>query len=115
MGICACNFRSEMSERRAGQAVAPRVLNVQLGGNPLSNCSSRNFKHEIARRIIKIERERATVGVALIAKDQRLVQVDRAQEISTRIVGPYSVGKLASLRRRIFPRAKADVSGPWSG
>ena len=53
------------------------------------------------------------MGVALVAKNQRLVQVDRAQEISTRIVGPYSVGKLESLRRRLFPRAKADVSGPW--
>ena len=53
------------------------------------------------------------MGVALIAKDQRLVQVDRAQEISTRIVGPYSVRKLESLRRRLFPRAEADVSGPW--
>ena len=53
------------------------------------------------------------MGVALIAKDQRLVQVDRAQEISTRIVGPYSVSKLESPRCRLFPRAKADASGPW--
>jgi hypothetical protein len=53
------------------------------------------------------------VGVAPIAKDQRLVQVDRAQEISIRIVGPYSVSKLESPRRRLFPRAQADVSGPW--
>ena len=53
------------------------------------------------------------MGVALIAKDQRLVQVDRAQEISTRIVGPYSVRKLKSSRRRLFPRAKAYASAPW--
>lgn len=53
------------------------------------------------------------MGVVPIAKDQRLVQVDRAQEISTRIVGPYSVSELESPRRRLFPRAKADASGPW--
>jgi len=53
------------------------------------------------------------VGVAPIAKDQRLVQVDRAQEISTRIVGPYSVGKLESPRRRLLPRPEADISLPW--
>lgn len=93
--------------------LSPRAFSPLVDGNALSDCASRNFKHEIAGRIIKIERERAAMGVALIAKDQRLVQVDRAQEISTRIVGPYSVRKLESLRRGLFPRAEADVSGPW--
>ena len=53
------------------------------------------------------------MGVAPIPKDQRLVQVDRAQEISTRIVGPYSVSELESPRRRLLPRAKAYASGSW--
>ena len=53
------------------------------------------------------------MGVALIPKDQRLVQVDRAQEISTYIVRPYSVSELESPWRRLFPRAKAYASAPW--
>ena len=53
------------------------------------------------------------MGVALIPKDQRLVQVDRAQEISTYIVRPYSVSELESPWRRLFPRTKAYASGPW--
>ena len=99
------NARGKLSPRARSQR--------SVRGNPLSDCASRNFKHESAGRIIKIKRERTALGVALIAKDQRLVQVDRAQEISTYIVRPYSVSELESPWRRLFPRAKADVSGPW--
>ena len=53
------------------------------------------------------------MGVAPIPKEQRLVQVDRAQESSTCIVRPYSVRELESPWRRLFPRAKAYASGPW--
>ena len=77
-----------MSEPSAGRDVAPRVLQGSVDGNALSDYVSRNFKEEIAGRIIKIQRERAVVVVALIAKDKRFAQLDRSQEISTYIVRP---------------------------
>ena len=47
----------EMSEPSAGRVVAPRVLQGSVDGNALSDYVSRNFKEEIAGRIIKIQRE----------------------------------------------------------
>jgi len=67
-----------MSEPSAGRVVAPRVLQGSVDGNALSDYVSRNFKEEVAGRIIKIQRERTVVAVAPIAKDKRFGQVDRS-------------------------------------
>ena len=102
-----------MGEPSAGRVVAPRFLKDSVDGNTLSDYSSGNFLEEIAERIIKIQRERAAVGVALMVKDKLFGQVDRPQEISAYIVRPYSVNELESPWRRLLPDPEADVSAPW--
>ena len=102
-----------MSELKRGTSYRPARSKGSIRGDALPDYAPGNLKHEVTQLVVEIQCERSIVGVAPIAKDQRLVQVDRAQESSTRIVGPHSVSKLESPRRRLLPRAKADVSGPW--
>ena len=84
-----------------------------MDGNALSADASRNFLEEIAGRIVKIQLERAGMGIAVIAKDKRFGQVDRSQEMSAYIVRPYSVSQLESPVLRLLPDAEADAASPW--
>ena len=96
-----------------GATCRPAWPQVSVGGNALSDYASRNFKEEVAGRIIKIQRERTAVRVAPIAEGKCFTQSNRSQEISTCIVRPYSVSELESPWLRFLPRAEADASGPW--
>src|SRR5437870_6541093 len=102
---------AERCGNQGGATCRPAWPQGSVGGNALSDYASRNFKEEVAGRIIKIQRERAAVGVAPIAKDKRFGQGNRSQKISTCIVRPYSVSELESPWRRLLPRAEADGSG----
>ena len=116
MNFCPCPKCAAAAgngEPGAGRVVGPARPEGSVGGNALSDYASRNFKEEITGRVIKIQRERAVVGVALIAKDKRFGQGNRSQEISTYIVRPYSVSELESPWRRLLPSPEADVSAPW--
>ena len=104
---------AERCGNQGGATCRPAWPQGSVGGNALSDYASRNFKEEVAGRIIKIQRERAAVRVAPIAEGKCFTQGNRSQEISTCIVRPYSVNKLESLWRRFLPSPEADVSGPW--
>ena len=104
---------AERCGNQGGATCRPAWPQGSVGGNALSDYASRNFKEEVAGRIIKIQRERAAVGVAPIAKDKRFGQGNRSQKISTCIVRPYSVSELESPWRRLLPRPEADISLPW--
>jgi len=105
-------LRLEICELGAGRIVAPSLPPGSVDGNTFSDYRSRNFKKEVAGRIKKIERERTRVSVALVAKDNRLIQVDRAEEISTCIIIPDPVSELERLAHPL-PRPETDISCPW--